>query len=262
MRRIEALFSCVPLASRLFSCCLALTVLVGAGCAHSDRAEGVSSLRPLLTAEPPLFLKGPCALLLTNTESYTAHVVLERGAATDKALSGQLLVRGFKLFFAAESAASVSKKLKAGEISYIWDVSQGSGFVLSDALQGYAPIISGIKYTNLSLVNPTAAAVAGSDGSLATFQVWHSSGSTGLPVRIVSASGGPEFILNLTKPQTVATAPGLFDPPAGFTKYDSSESMMSELVVRQQNVRHRSQSGEAVPPGMEGEHRTRAGAPY
>jgi hypothetical protein len=254
-----------------------LTIAI-AGCAHSDKAGHVDTVRRAFTAEPPPFLNGPCALLLTNNDGYASQVVLERGPTSDKAssLSGELMVRGDKLFFAVESNGSKSKRAAAGTVSFVWDTTTNSGYVISDALQGYAPVGSNLRFTNLTFLNspPSGPAgnrsdsrpglsqevtVAGNDGSLSTFRVWRSPTTPALPLRIESISGAPQFTLVFNKPQAVPPAPGMFIPPADFTKYDTAEAMMYEIVTRQQNARRRSY--EPTPAELENQPAMRT-SPY
>ena len=230
---------------------LGLLVLAGAGCAHSDKASRLGSF---LTAEPPLFLSGPCALLLTNTGGYVSHLTVARGSTPDRAseLSGELQVRGDKLFFSTEAAGS---RKEGGAMSYIWDTSRQSGFILSDALQGYAPIGSSLRYTNLTLLDSGGkqttkpgehqagsaqdVAVAGSDGLLTNFRVWRSPTAPAWPDRIEALSGANLFTLKLTRTRPSQPAPSTFEPPDGFTKYDTAQNMVHELIARQQNLRHK-----------------------
>src|SRR5262249_468844 len=93
------LFKTPVVEARWFSYCLGFLVLGGVGWTHSSKVDRVGSLKPALTPDPPAFLKGPCALLLTNKDGFATHVVLERGTASGSAsgLSGDLMVRGDKL---------------------------------------------------------------------------------------------------------------------------------------------------------------------
>jgi hypothetical protein len=61
--------------------------------------------------------------------------------------SGQLLARGTKFFF--DPAPPSGKPSRAGQSSFIWDATTRQGFLLSEALQGYAPIAATVGFTNL-----------------------------------------------------------------------------------------------------------------
>ncbi len=137
----------------LFTTYLLLLAALAAGCAHSEKSGGGTSAfeaRPAPVA--PIFLNGPMALLLTNVEGFRARVVLESGTSAPGAplAAGELLVHGGKMLFAPASKADASKKARAPESAFIWDVTTNSGYVLNEPLQGYAPLSSSRQYTNLT----------------------------------------------------------------------------------------------------------------
>src|SRR5262249_15836059 len=128
--------------SKLLRYCFAGLVLVASGCSHSDDMEDRGrAFTPVLVARPPTFVSRPMAVLVTNRSGYSAHVdaQAESLAENERTVSGQLLCRGSKLFFASELSGESSKQARPGGFSYIWDVASNSGYVLSEALQGYAP---------------------------------------------------------------------------------------------------------------------------
>ena len=232
--------------------CVVMIAVLAAGCAHARRAGAVGEMLP---PKPPLFLDGPMAALLTNANGFSAHVVLETRPSSNLAapVSGELLGRGGKLLFAPDESASGKKRRPGGGINFIWDVTAGSGYMLSEALQGYAPISSGVRVTNVVIGTGAEISapeqvgghpcgqeqeiVVSSDGSATVFQVWRALDLRAFAVRIYSATNATFFSLNLSSIRLETPSDVLFQPPAGFTKFDSAEAMMDELMARQQNLR-------------------------
>ena len=62
-------------------------------------------------------------------------------------ISGELMGQGGKLLFTPQATGSRGKHMREAKISFIWDVAEGRGYILSEALQGYAPISSRAKFT-------------------------------------------------------------------------------------------------------------------
>ncbi len=233
---------------------LTLSLLI-AGCAHTSRTEleAGGAFAPL----PPVFLTGPAGVLLTNVEGFSAHVVMKSDSLDPQqnGTSGELLCRGAKLLFAPDPGKQ-NKKYSRGGFSFIWDVATGHGTVLSEALQAYAPVSVNASSTNL-ITHPAGAAseAAGghageveedivelTDGSRAVFRVVRAADLKRFPVHLSSVSNMPPFTLSFSKIRLVSPPTDLFVPPNGFTKYESAEAMMTELVMRQHNLR-RGRSG-------------------
>src|SRR5580704_4471994 len=86
-------------------CQVGLIITILAGCSHSNTsAVRAGSTRGLLPPEPPSFLSGPVAVLLTNTDSFGGHIVVDSGNRM-KVVSGELLGRDGKLLFAPDPTA-------------------------------------------------------------------------------------------------------------------------------------------------------------
>ena len=234
---------------------LLLVAALAAGCASSDtkrdRAGGFQVMSAPMT---PLFLNGPMALLLTNAEGFRARVVLE-GAGISQAsptTAGELMVRGSKLLFAPEPVKVGKKQPHPEDSAFIWDVNENRGYVLNEPLQAYAPISSSRQFTNVTvgpasnnaspekvsghLCQATEVTVTASDGVATGFQVWRAADLKGLPLRIHCPSGGVPLTLTLSKVHLEALPSDLFQPPNGFTKYDSAEGMMTEMALRKVNM--------------------------
>lgn len=195
------------------------------------------------------------SLLLTNVDGFSAQATLETRSSTanPEVVTGQLLGRGGKLVFAQDEDKTREKRLRTHGISFIWDVGQQSGYVLSDALQGYAPFSSSLRLSNI-VVHPVAdstervgghvcdqleMSVVSTEGAVAAFQVWRAKDLHGLPVHIASTGNPVSHILTLSKIRLEPPPPDLFQPPDGFTRYDSTESMETEIYLREQNLKRR-----------------------
>ena len=250
--------------------CVVLLTILGAGCAHAPRDDFSSGLGAgIAQAQPPSCLTGPVALLLTNGPGFSAQLTLypSPGSSPTEPIVGQLLARENRLIFAPDPNRIVQKRFRLGSVIFVWDVVENSGFVMSEALQGYAPVSFNVHPTNLvSVPGPSAperieghpcrefiATVASSDGSLATFRVWRAADLNGLPLRLSLATNSASKVLSLSRIQLETPPAKLFQPPDGFARYESAETMMSELVIRQQKLKLRpapdlSQPDQSVPP--------------
>jgi hypothetical protein len=254
---------------RMLGLCLLLTTALTEGCAHSHKSgyrggafEGFS------VPQPPVFLNGPMALLLTNSHGFRAHAVLESGAAANgvEVTEGELMGRDGKLVFAPGPGGSVGKRSHLVGSAFIWDVTANRGYLLNDPMQAYALIPATRQFTNTvvgsamngaalekvsgHLCQPAQATVAASDGSVTGFRLWQATDLNGLPVRITRASDGPPLTLTLSRIRLEAIPEDLFQPPNGFVKYDTAQGLMNELAARQQNLkRHPSYQMQEGEPG-------------
>ena len=211
------------------------------------------------TPQPPAFLTGPMSVLLTNSQSYSARAEWHSDTAIpgEKPVTGQLLARGSKLFFASDVADPSDKHSQSGGFAFIWDVASHSGYVLSDPLQGDAPVSWQLHPTNFVAqpgpgapqnfaghpCQPTTATVQMSDSSSASFQVLRAADLGGVPLRI-GANSSP-MALSLSKVRLEALSADLFMPPDGFTMYGSPEALADELAARQHNFRRKNYEGSA-----------------
>lgn len=239
--------------------CLGLGVLVlallAAGCSHSRGAARQAAYLSIYTPEPPAFLTGPATVLLTNTGGFSAHasVQTETFSQGEKVRSGELLGRGSKLFFAPQQAEPVQKHSRPGGFAFIWDVAERRGYVLSDALQGYAPFAlsaASPQATNVVLqANPAAserfaghptqpaeATVQMSNGSTDRFHLLRATDLNGFPVQLSAATNAVPLVLSFSKIRLESPAAGLFAPPEGFTRYDTPQAMADELFIRRHNL--------------------------
>jgi hypothetical protein len=241
---------------------LPLLALLAAGCAHSRSADERSGGYYL--PEVPFFLSGPMGVLLTNAGAFSAQLTATSGSSlpATEVLSGQLFNRENLLLFAPDVKA-LDKRLRGIGLSYIWDVKENRGYVLVEAMQGYAPIGFSVHYTNVQFApalgrterilghpcSPTEARVASSEGATAVFQLAQATDLKQLPLRI---TGGPKAVaqsLSLSRVRPEAPPLDLFRPPESFTRYDNPDLLMSELTLRQHNLK-RSSSEELNAPEL------------
>ncbi len=243
---------------------LTMLVLLGAGCRHSPERERYET--EILTPLPPPFVAGPMAVLLTNTGGFSARVTLDSEALPGGpgAPTGHLLGRGTQLLFAPDPKEPGRKQIPAG-LSFIWDVAANRGFVLSEALQGYAPVTSPAQVTNVSIrVEPVARETVGghpcvaeeavlqtSDGVVAVFRALCATDLKGFPLRVTSGSNTPPLAVSFSKVRLELPPAELFAPPAGFTQYSTPEALADEIAVRQRNL-HRKPGEDYAPWGEPG----------
>lgn len=224
------------------------------GCAHTPKYDGTSAgdVRP--APLPPLFLNGPMALLLTNLHGFRAHVQLESGSPpqTTPMATGELTSQGCKLLFAPAPTGGSKKRVRPEDSAFIWDVNENRGYVLNDPLQGYAPVSSSHQFTNVVPVatadnatpdkidghpcQKTDVTITAADGTSTLYHVWRARDLPGIPLRINCPSGGLPVTFNLSKVRLETLPPDSFQPPSGFTKYESPEAMMAELFLRKHNL--------------------------
>lgn len=221
------------------------------GCSHDPSEERPSaSYSGALTPVPPAFLTGPASLLLTQSDGFSGHLTMTTGTAlpNGQGAAGELWQRASKLMF---TPAPGKAKSSRGGFSFIWDVAQGRGYVLSEALQGCAPVTASITPTNLSssAASPPSevidshpcqaeqATVLMSDGSSASLHVWRATELKRFPIRISATNGATPFILTFSKIHLESQPVDLFDAPEGFTRYASPDAMLTELIFRQHNIR-------------------------
>jgi hypothetical protein len=249
-----------------FGACLVAAALVAAGCAHSRNKDRIGLIPPPV----PPFLNGPMAVLLTNTPGFSCYVVMTTGSPPipGETVSGNLLCRGSELLFAPDAHWLAGKRFARSGFSFTWNVATQHGYLLSEALQGYAPISSRVQATNvLALPSRSASEVVegrhcqrteveveSSDGSKTPFQVWRASDLKGAPLRIASAAPGRPVLVSFSKFRFEAPSSRLFVPPEGFTRHDSAETMMAEMTMRQENLKRKPTEGEGIevqpPPSV------------
>jgi hypothetical protein len=245
--------------------------LLAAGC-HSRNKDRLGLGPP---ATPP-FLNGPMAVLLTNSTGFSARVVMTTGTPPipTQTITGELLCRGSELLFAPDPKSPAEKRFARAGFSFVWNVASQRGFLLSEALQGCAPISSQLHSTEVRPLpsrsvseriegHPcmrTEVEVQSSDGSKTPFRVWRASDLQEIPLRVATTAVGRSMVLNLSKVRIETPAARLFVPPDSFTRLDSAETVMAEMAMRQENLKRK--VTEETPPGESaGPPRIGAGGP-
>jgi len=224
------------------------------GCSHSGELDTREpGFVRVFAPQFPDFLRAPMGLLLTNGPGYSAQLEAQSTSlpVTERTTSGQLLSRGGKLLFAPQQVEVDQKSERAGGFMFIWDVSAGSGFVLSEALQAYAPVGTEMRVTNMieqartasaqkvggHACSPTDVTMQLNDGTTATFEACRAADLNGLAVQLRTLTNSNPRTIVLSKIRPQVPAQELFAPPEGFSRYSSPEAMADEIAARQRNMR-------------------------
>src|SRR5262249_39204903 len=131
---------------------LAMLMVLGFGCSHSGETEvREKGYTGVVTAQPPAFFTGAACVLLTNSVGFSARISgqAESVCGRERSFSGQLLGLGSKLFFSPEQDEATGKQERAAGLSFIWDVNENRGYVLSETMQAYAPVSYNLRITNV-----------------------------------------------------------------------------------------------------------------
>jgi hypothetical protein len=221
-----------------------------AGCASEQRKE--AAMAHMGDETPPDFLTGPASAALTGFDGFSADVVATSLSSPGGVATGQVIERQGRLIVQPMSTANVKKgKIVRGGMFFIWDSVAQHGYVVSEALQGFAPITASCQITNVAPENkePVPEQVNGhpchrlekrvalSDGSTAKLTEWHADDLNRFPVRIRAESGGRLEIVDFSAIRFDVPPPELFLPPGEFTQYATSAALISELIIRESGFR-------------------------
>jgi hypothetical protein len=187
--------------------------------------------------------------LMTNTEGFVARVELRTGK--EKApVEGRLLGNGSRFLFVPDMPTRVFTKRKASEqTTYSWDVAQSKGFMINEALQGYAPVskperVTGLELKEIGAVYETIdghrcqkldATLTTSDGAQTFASVWRATDLKGFPLQIKASNGQILCVFSHVVFERVSL--GAFVPPDGFSAYASADAMLSAMLERQNAIR-------------------------
>ena len=228
---------------------LAALLLAAGGCAHSRSPASVAAdnawqvMPPVLSA-----LTGPGAVLLTNLAGWQGQVVFTLAAADGhtRQVTGWLAVSQGRLNF--ESAAA-GKNL-SGRFGIIWDTAANTGWLMSEALQGAAPVSATNRYT-VSQREPNASGTetrAGhpvqnalvtlqvSDGKTVQYQVAQATDLALLALQAVPLTGPAPVTFSVSNLKLTPAAESEFTPPDDYTKYTDAVALLDELISRQRTV--------------------------
>jgi hypothetical protein len=235
---------------------LMATIFLFFGCSSEHRTMMRSGYGRVVTPLPPALLTSAAAFLFTNNDGFSARVEFqtESSLGTPKIYSGELLGRGGMLLYAPDGEDMTEKKQQPGNYSFVWNVADHRGFVLSEALQGYAPVTSALQITNFQVIPGSSPAerIAGhpsesaralavsAEGNGTAFDFYRAIDLKGVPLRITSITNTPAFTLTLSKVRLEAPPANIFLPPDGFTRYNNPEAMADELAAREHNLRRKS----------------------
>ncbi len=189
--------------------------------------------------------------LLTNIDGFSAKLD-ETVPGSTRHLSGELIGREGRLIFQPTRAKRKKDKDATG-LFFIWDSKRENGFVLSEELQGYAPVSSNLKVTNVSMTPaapPTETigehpchhvevALSLADGGTARFEEWLADDLKQFPVRIHAINSRVPATVSFSEVRLELAAPQLFNPPQGFTQYANAVALMNELMMRQSTLKQR-----------------------
>lgn len=238
--------------------CLAAAIICGCASRHTG---------PIYHAgdeDPPNFVVGPAAVVLTNLNGFSARVTCTSSSQTapPETTSGFLLGREGRLVYQPTLPVKGKREQKEGGLFFIWDERSGGGYVVSEALQAYAPIRFGIEATggpDISKIGTEEtidghpchrfdAEVPLSNGLKARFALWEADDEDHFPVRIETVEALNQMRLDFSEIRREYPAEDVFSPPDGFTPYASSVSLMNELIVRDSSLAKKHEFGEAPEP--------------
>ena len=258
---------------------IALAAAFFAGCASEARRE--AALAQMGDESPPDFLPGPASAALAGFDGFWANVVSttttastalipsagivnsgDTGARAAAAASGQVIGRQGQIIFQPLTTANATRgKIVRGGMFFIWDSARQKGFVVSEALQGFAPISAPCQITNMTLESGEAVAepanghpchrierrAAMSDGSTVKLTEWRADDLRRFPVRLRTESGGRVTTVDFSGVLLDIPPQELFAPPGGFTQYAGATALINELMIRE-SAQKKGPTGEPAPP--------------
>jgi len=225
-----------------------------AGCKHEPERRLTFERDIVFAPQPPAFLAGPMATALTNRPGFSARVVAS-GVFADRTgrITGQLLGRGHWLRLALDPRPTAAEKDRREDpgFSFLWDVSLNQGYLLCEALQGYAPLSARTRYSDLQetpeagppqpvggwRASPATVTARMADGAQARFEVWRVRELEGFPVRIHALEGLDNTDVNLSKIRLQPPPADVFVIPKGFTPYSSAEALADEVAIRRRALK-------------------------
>lgn len=219
----------------------AATLLTLAGCASGPTAD-LDRRTDLEALKPPNFLTGSATALLLYTNGFSAHLVVGEFGTNRPAGRNpdRLLGQGSKLLYAPGDGKQV----------FLWDVVLRRGYLVHEALQGYAPFTAPGLITNIVAMEeapaggkpvavnghparPTEVTVLLNTGAADKYRVFCANDFGDFPVRIQYRGTNSPYTLDLDNLRLEQLSPRLFQPPEEFTKYSTVEALLAEITSRQ-----------------------------
>lgn len=220
------------------------------GCLLVSPKRDWSQRAPFQAPDPPVFLTGPARFLFTNQSGFQAHAKLEKAGAGNEPeqIEGQLRVRGSWLLFEPESRNPGSWRARMSKIVYLWDATLDCGYAVSLPLQGYTTLTSSVALASLQVNSSQPEGEAQSlpqglcrrseltftprQGFPLAFDVWRTADAQQPPVRVEARDSERPFLLELSDLHAEALAPVRINPVDGFTRYESVQAMLDEVLNR------------------------------
>ena len=169
-----------------------------------------------------------------------------------------------RMIYQPLSTANVRNgKILRGGMIFIWDGMVQRGYVVSEALQGYAPLTAAGRVALVMAKDETGVAEEAnghachrvertavlSGGFTVKMSEWRADDLRRFPVRIRTESEGETVTVDLTDVRFEIPPVELFAPPGGFTQYGSAGELINELMIRESALKH-GPSGESGPAGQ------------
>jgi hypothetical protein len=213
---------------------------------------------------PPAFLTGSASVVLANLGGFDAHIeaTIDSTEGTHQHLTGDLLGREGRLVYQPALPLKGKRARREGGLFFIWDEDKKSGYVMSEALQGYAPVqsdkyaVGALHVSGASVpteidgkaCHKSEGTVELSNGLQARVTVWRSDEEGHFPIMIHSVDPLADVTLTFSEVHQRLPSLELFRPPDGFTAYSSSVALMNELIVRDASLRKKNDSQEFDEP--------------
>jgi hypothetical protein len=242
-------FGCLRMAS---AAAVIVAVGLSGGCASRPEIQTAKFMKapaPVM----PISLAGPGALLFTNLPGFSAKLVIENPDSTEEPRQGELLGRDGRLLLAPSGSKSEEKTQRDPGFMFLWNVANNAGYILAEVLQGYAPV-NGTNTYKTPVVRSEAPSpdrvggyacnlqevtVEDGQGRIHMFKVWRAPELKGFPVRVQRLGTNSSLALTLSKVRLEAPPENLFSPPESFARYANPDVLMSEIVLREQNLRRK-----------------------
>ncbi len=199
----------------------------------------------------PNFLMSPAMALFTNSTGFSARLEIKTsGKPGDKGKMGQLIGRADRLVYAPDPEGGKLSKKRAGDrTSFIWYAADSKGYVVNDALQGYAPISTpakpvGVAFGEVSTVTEEIdghrchradVVMTVDNGPSSEFTVWRAADLKDFPMQVKAKDG--QFTLTFSKVRMQEPPADLFLPPEEYSKHASPAMMLGALLEREVAVK-------------------------